>query len=170
MTFWVASPLFMPFTAPPHTAVADQRIVHAQASPQQLSHALIFVQQELEDMFFPLSWTIWVNALLTVQPDLWVKTQAGQEMVYLDAQGLALMARDLATRSNGADSSIVTDEHRATYWAEKLANYQAQAAHALVDIEANPSVYSPAVYQLVTNLALDNEADNGSFRITQQGA
>jgi hypothetical protein len=160
----------MSFTAPSHTAATDRRIAHAQASPQQLSHALIFAQQELEDMFFPLNWTIWVNALLTVQPDLWVRTQARQETVYLDTQGLALMARALATRPKGADSGTIIDEHHTTYWTGKLAKYQAQAAHALVDIEANPSACSPAVYQLVTSLASDNEVANCSFRITQQGA
>lgn len=100
----------MALPAPSLAAPAAQRLTHTQASPQQLTQALLFAQKELQDIFFPLSWATWVNALLIVQPELWVEQGLGQETVYLDAHALALLARHLAPRPKGRASEFIGHE------------------------------------------------------------
>lgn len=142
-----------------------QCVTFAQASPRQISQALLSVQDELEEMFHPLSWQTWANAFLTLQPDLWV----AQETVYLDEQGLARMAKHLATLPGAADLECLKHGPRVVYLAKKLVNYQDDAIYALTDIEAQPSAYGPAVYQLVTGLARGNAVAHEVYRATSAG-
>jgi hypothetical protein len=155
----------MTSATPPPADPTAQRVPYAQASPQQVSRALLFVQEELQQTFPTLPWVSWADAFLTVQPDLWV----GQETVSLDEQGLAPLAQHLASLPDVRDDDSIVHGHRVVYLAQKLVNLQDDAIYALADIEADPLAFSLPVCQLVTRLAVGNAVAEQVYRATRRG-
>ena len=151
-------------TLPPSKPEA-RRVPYTEASAQQISRALLFVQEELQEKLPTLNWVTWANALMVVQPDLW----AEQETVYLDEQGLAPLAQHLASLPEVRDDDSIVHGHRVVYLAKKLVNLQDDAIYALADIEADPLAYSLPVYQLVTNLAVGNAVAEEVYHATRRG-
>ena len=141
-----------------------QRVPYAQASPRQVSQALLYLQQELQAHFPTLRWVTWANALQKLQPDLWVE----QQDVYLDGEDLTYLAQRLAASPELPDLEPVIHGPRAGYLARKLVHYEDDAIHALADIEAQPLAYGPQVYRLVTSLALGNAVADEVFRATDR--
>jgi hypothetical protein len=155
----------MALPVPPLPEPTAHCVPYAYASPLQISRALVSVQ-EVRLAYYPgLGWESWAHALLTVQPDLWVT----QETAHLDPQGLQRMARCLY-------AYLQTDvvQHRVLgprgpYFAQQLVDRQDDAIKALVEIEAAPLAYGPAVYGLVTRLAAGDIAALMVYQATEPG-
>ncbi|HEX8659591.1 MAG TPA: hypothetical protein VF690_18765 [Hymenobacter sp.] len=155
----------MELTNPSPPEPTALRVPFGQASPQQVSQALLYAQDELQGHFSTLSWTAWANALHGVQPDLWV----AQQVVYLDKDGMTHLTQRLAAASGEPEFNSLIHGPRAGYLAKRLVNYQDEAIHALADIEAHPEAYGLLVYRLVTDLALGNAVADEVFRATHRG-
>jgi hypothetical protein len=138
---------------------------YADASPQQLSQALLYLQKELQNHFPTLRWATWANALQELQPDLRVE----QQTVTLDQDELTYLAQRLALSSEVPELDPIIHGPRADYLAKKMVNDEDDAIHALADIEANPLACGPRVYRLVTRLALGNVVADEVFRATNPG-
>jgi hypothetical protein len=141
------------------------RVPFGQASPQQVSQALLFAQEELQGRFSTLSWIAWANALHGLQPDLWV----AQQVVYLDRDSMTQLTQSLAAAAEAPEFDPLVHGPRAGYLAKRLVNYQDEAIHALADIEAHPEACGPLVYRLITTLALGNAVADEVFRATHRG-
>ena len=142
----------MAFPPPPPPESATRRVPYALASARQISQALLFVHTELEDNYPTMKWVNWANALLTVQPDLWV----GPDTARLGKQGLKDVTRCLYAYLKLCDIEHLVFGPRGPYLAKQRVHDQYAAIDALVEIEANPLAYGPAVYRLVTSMARDN--------------
>lgn len=140
-------------------------MAYAQASPQQISQALFSAQEELQEKFPHLHWVTWANAFLAVQPNLLVE----QQTTVLDEESLHNLAHHLRTLPGVTDFESIVHGPRAVYLAKKLVNCQEDAIYALADIEAEPLAYGPAVYQLVTSLAMGNSVADAVYQATQPG-
>ncbi len=138
-----------------------------QASPQQVSQALLSAQEELQAAFPTLDWLTWSNALLTLQPqpDLWVEG----EYVSFDKEGLTRLAHRLIAHLELTGLMALVHGSRSGYLAKKLVNYQDDAIFALAEIEAHPMAYGLQVYRLVTGLAMGNAVAHEVFQATDPG-
>lgn len=154
------SPADPPLPAPPFLSVP-----YTEASPQQLTAALRYVQERLHQHFPPLSQATWANALQALQPELWVEPLP----VTIDEDDLTYLANRLALSFDVAELDPPIHGPRAGYLAKRMVNYEDDAIHALVDIEANPRAYGPLVYRLVTSLAAGNSVADEVFRATNRG-
>jgi hypothetical protein len=140
-------------------------VPYNQASPQQISQALVYVMQELSQHFPTLGFVPWTNAVLQLKPDLWLRGDA----VYLDEDDLSYLAQRLAASRSLPDLDPALYPDRACYLAKRLVNYRDEALEALADIEANPLAYGGRVFELVTGLALGNSVADTVFRVTYRG-
>ena len=140
-------------------------VPYDQATPQQLSRALVYVMEELSAHFPTLSFGAWTTTLAELKPDLWVQgtyifIEEG-DLIYL-TQLLAL-APELPT----LDPPIYPDD--ACYLAKRLVNYQAEAQEALAEIAAHPLAYGARVFALVASLAVGNSVAETVYRATYRG-
>ena len=78
----------MNFLPSPLPRAAAAPVRYAQATPQQLSRALLYLQEALRLHFPTLAWRTWVEALATLQPDLLV-TSERVTLAYPDLTQLA---------------------------------------------------------------------------------
>ncbi len=140
-------------------------VPYAQVSVQELSLGLLYAQDELQEHLPKLGWATWANALLVVQPNLWV----GHDNVYIDEEDLTRLAQRLAVSPEALDSESLLHGSRAVYLGKRLVNYQDEAIDALADIEAHPLAYGLQVYRLVTGLATGNAVAQEVYRATQRG-
>ena len=140
-------------------------VPYAQATPQQLTCALAFGLAALREHFPTLSFGPWVNALLQLQPDLWVEDTA----VYLAADDLAHLTQYLAASPELPELAPPIYPGNARYLAKRLVNYQDEALEALADIALHPLAYSSRVFELVSGLALGNSVADEVFRATHRG-
>jgi hypothetical protein len=152
-------------TTPPPPNPTSICIPYAEATPQQISLALAYSMQELNQHFPTLGFVTWANILLQLQPDLWVEG----DLVYLDPEDLNHLMHRLAAVPELPELDPPIYPARAGYLAKRLVNYQDQAQEALADIEANPLVYGNRVFTLVTDLALGNSVADQVFRATHRG-
>lgn len=129
---------------------SSEPVPYAQASPQQISQALFFLQEELRAHFPALPWLTWAQALDFFKPDLW--REAG--LVTLDYDDLTRLAQHLAAQLPQLEPPIYGP--RSGYLAKQLVHYEDEAGEALTEIEADPLAYGPLVYALVTRLAIGN--------------
>jgi hypothetical protein len=139
-------------------------IPYAEATPRQISLALAYSIQELDQHFPSVGFMSWANTLLRLEPELWV---AG-DLVYLNSEDLARLKQHLAASPKLPELDAPRYPDRAGYLAKRLVNYQDEAQEALTDIEANPLVYGTRVFTLVTNLALGNSVADQVFRATHR--
>lgn len=153
----------MALPPPPLPAAPAQRVPYAEASPLQLSQALVFVQQVKQDYYLGLGWESWVHALLTVQPDLWVTPHA----VYLDEPALRRLARCLLAYLHTDVGEHLILGPLGPHFAQLLVDRQDDAIAALAELEAAPRAYGPAVYGLVTGLAAGDRAAHQVYQATE---
>jgi hypothetical protein len=140
-------------------------VPYADASPRQISQALLYLQEALHDHFPTLKWATWADALQQLQPDLWVEQQA----VTIDEDDLTYLANRLALSSEVPALDPIIHGPRAGYLARKLVHYEDDAIYALEEIEAHPLVYGPLVYRLIVSLASGNEVADEVFGATYRG-
>ena len=135
------SPTLLP-SEPPAVCVP-----FAQATPDQRAQAERSVQNKLGEKFPPVLKGTWVNALETLQPNLWVAPQT-----------VSLNAHDLARVAHHLDALPAVVHARAGHGPRKLyytrlpMNCPDEVLHALAELEANPRAGGPAVYQWFTGV------------------
>ena len=144
---------------PDSTAIC---VPYAEATPSQLSRALMYVMEELAQHFPTLGFTSWTTALLQQQPNLWVEGQA----VFLEEDDLARLTQRLAASPELPQLSPPIYPDQACYLAKRLVNYQDQALFALTEIEAAPHAFGHSVYALVLDLAAGNGIAQQVYRVT----
>ena len=140
-------------------------IPYAQATPHQLSLALAYAMRALPAPFPTRSFAAWANALLQLEPDVWVSG----DVVSLDDQDLQHLTQRLAASEELPELDPPIPAGRAGYVSKRLFNYQDEALEALPDIAAAPLAYSRRVFTLVTNLALGNSVVDELFHATHRG-
>ena len=141
------------------------RIPYAQATPHQLAQALSYAMQELGPYFQQVGFASWGNAILRLQPDLWLEG----ELLYLDHQDLVhLTQRVAAAPELPAPDHFPVYNDQAGYLARRLVKFQHQALHALAEVEAAPRAYGGSVLALVLDLAAGNGIAQQVYRDTAQ--
>ena len=158
-------PCSMATSSPPPSEPTARCVPYADASPRQISQALLYLQEALHDHFPTLKWSTWADALQELQPNLWVEEQA----VTLDQDDLIYLTQRLALSSEVSALDPIIHGPRAGYLAKKLVHYEDDAIHALEEIEAHPLAYGPLVYRLVVSLASGNEVADEVFGATYRG-
>jgi hypothetical protein len=155
----------MPPTTLPLPDSTPLCVPYTQATPQQLSRALVYVMEELSEHFPTLSFGAWTTTLFGLKPDLWVQGTyifiEEEDLIYL-TQLLAL-APELPT----LDPPIYPDD--SCYLSKRFVNYQDEALEALPEIAANPRAYSARVFELVASLAIGNSVAEMVYRATYRG-
>ena len=135
------SPTLLP-SEPPAVCVP-----FAQATPDQRAQAERSVRNKLGKEFPPVLKGTWVNALETLQPNLWVAPRT----VSLDAHDLARVAQHL-----NALPAVVHARAghgpRKLYYTRQPMNCPDEVLRALAELETNPRACGPTVYQLATGL------------------
>lgn len=124
-------------------------IRYAQATPQQLSRALLYLQEALRLHFPTLAWRTWVEALAALQPDVWV---AG-ERVTLAYADLTQLAQHLADAPELPVLDPPLYGPQALVLAQRQLHLAELAVRCLPELEANPHACGPHLYALVGRLA-----------------
>ena len=155
----------MPAPTPALPAATALRVPYDQASPQQLSRALVYIMEELSHHFPTLSFGGWTTTLSELNPDLWVQGT----YIFIEEDDLVYLTQLLALSSElpTLDPSIYPDD--ACYMAKRLVNYQAEAQEALPEIATNPLAYGARVFELVASLAVGNSVAETVYRATYRG-
>ncbi|RZJ95469.1 MAG: hypothetical protein EOO60_00235 [Hymenobacter sp.] len=152
----------MDATSPPAPASAATCLPHANASPADISCALVFLQEELVSHYLAdtLSWLTWAKALNRLRPDLWITKE---RFVSLHAQDMRRLTQhltrtpELLTRKPHEHGPFVA------YLAKRQVNY---ADEALDELEAAPKAYGLRVWNLVLGLALGNSTADKVYQDT----
>lgn len=140
-------------------------VSYAEASPQQIAAALVYVRERLQNHFPTLLKDTWVTTLQKLQPDLWVE----EHTVTLDEDDLIYLANRLALSSEVSALNPIIHGPQAGYLAKRMVNYEDNAIHDLEEMAANPLAYGPVVYRLVASLALGNSVADEVFQATHRG-
>ena len=124
-------------------------IRYAQATPQQLSQALLYLQEALRLHFPALAWRTWVDALATLQPDLLVADKR-VTLAYADLTRLAQHLSD-APELSVLDPPLYGPQ--ALVLAQRQLHLAERAVRCLPELEASPQTCGPQLYELVSQLA-----------------
>ena len=109
----------MDVTSPPSPDSAATRLPYANASPADISCALVFLQEELASHYLAdsLSWLTWAKAMDRLRPDLWITKE---RVVSLHEQDV----RRLTQYLTGSPELLTRWTHE--WWPEEQAYLRSQ--------------------------------------------
>ena len=154
----------MDATSPPLPDLAATRLPYANASPADISCALVFLQEELASHYLAnsLGWLTWAKAMDRLRPDLWITKERAVSLHEQDVRRL--------TQYLTGSPELLTRKPRKhgprAYLAKRLVNYADEALDALGELEAAPKAYGQRVWNLVLSLALGNSTADKVYRDT----
>lgn len=152
----------MDATSFPSPDSAATRLPYANASPADISCALVFLQEELASHYLAdsLSWLTWAKGMDRLRPDLWITKE---RVVSLHEQDVRRLTQYLT-----GSPELLTRKPRKhgprAYLAKRLVNYADEALDALDELEAAPKAYGPRVWNLVLSLAVGNSTADKVYR------
>lgn len=143
-------------TSPLPSALAAVCVPFLQATPHQVWQAKNATRQALGDKFFALLKTSWDNIFETLQPDLWVTSDA----VSLNAQDLAHVALRMdALRAEA--TARAGDGPRQYRYTRLPMRCPEEVLRALAELEADPTACGPEMYHYFTRVVRRHaERDN----------